>query len=85
MFFAYRDGRLGVHVGAVGSDTGGAHNVVKRQLGDVGGHLHEHGEGLADAAGGTEDGHLALGADGHVARGQATDGHGSNLLEERHG
>lgn len=38
--------------------TGGATDVVEGQLSDAGVELEEEGEGLADTAGGTEDGDL---------------------------
>lgn len=57
------DGGLGVDVGDIGTDTGGATDVVEGQLSDAGVELEEEGEGLADTAGGTEDGDL-----GKVAR-----------------
>ena len=44
----------------VSGDAGSAGDVVESESGDERVELHEHGEGLADAAGGAEDRHLAL-------------------------
>lgn len=52
----------GVDVADVGGDAGCAGDIVEGEGGDEGVKLHEEGEGLADAAGGAEDGDLALGA-----------------------
>lgn len=55
------DLRSGVDVADIGGDTGCAGDIVKGELGDKRVEFHEQSEGLADPAGGTEDGDLALG------------------------
>ena len=52
------DGALGVDVGEISTDTGGAADIVESKLGDSGVELEEEGKGLANATGGTEDGDL---------------------------
>jgi hypothetical protein len=47
-------------VGAVGGGAGGAGDIVEGEGGDERVELHEQREGLPDAAGRAEDGHLPL-------------------------
>lgn len=53
--------RSGVDVADVSCDAGSSGDIVEGEVGDERVELHEEGEGLADAAGGSEDGDLALG------------------------
>lgn len=53
--------RSGVDVADVSCDAGSSGDIVEGKVGDEWVELHEEGEGLADAAGGSEDGDLALG------------------------
>lgn len=75
----------GVDVRDVGSDTGGASDVVQSERSDEGVGLEEEGHGLSDSTGGTEDGDASLGSSGG---GKAPSGEhrgGSDGLSGEHG
>lgn len=46
----------------VGRDTRGTRDIIKGEGGDLRIKLHKEGEGLADAAGGSQDSNFAFGS-----------------------
>lgn len=53
--------RSSIDVTDISGDTGSTSNIVEGEPGDEGVELHEKGEGLTNPAGGSEDGHFAIG------------------------
>jgi len=50
------DGCTGGNVGQIRGNSGGSDDIVQRQFRYVGGELHQHAQGLADASGGSQYG-----------------------------